>query len=85
MSSVAVTIQKPIFIEEEVTVNQHVYLDLLKNKLVPWINATFGETGIILQQDGATSHRANRVQEWCKRNMTGFWPKELYGLPHLQI
>ena len=45
-----------IFIEEGVKVNQHVYLDLLKNKLVPWINATFGESGIILQQNEATSH-----------------------------
>ena len=60
-----------IFIEEGVKVNQHVYLDLLKNKLVSWINATFGKSGIILQQDGATSHTANRVEEWCKRNMTG--------------
>ena len=66
-----------IFIEEGVKVNQHVYLNLLKNKLVPWINATFGESEIILQQDGATFHTANCVQEWCKRNMTGFWPKEL--------
>ena len=57
--------------------NQHVYLDW-KNKLVPWFNATFGESGIILQQNGATSHTANRVQEWCQRNMTGFWPKELW-------
>ena len=67
-----------IFIEERVKVNQHMYLDLLKNKLVPWINATFGESGNILQQDGATSHTANRVQECSKRNMTGYWPKELW-------
>ena len=67
-----------IFIEEGVKVNQHVYLALLKNKLVPWINATLGESVIILQQDGATSHTANRIQEWCKRNMTWFWPKELW-------
>ena len=58
--------------------NQHVYLDLLKNKFVAWVNATFGESGIILQQDGATSHTANCAQEWCKRNMTEFWQKELW-------
>ena len=33
-----------ICIEEGGKVNQHMYLDLLKNKLVPWINATFGES-----------------------------------------
>ena len=31
-----------------------------------------------LQQDEATSHTANPVQEWGKRNMAGFWPKELW-------
>ena len=67
-----------IFIEEGVKVNQHVYLDLFKNKLVPWINATLGESGIILQQDRATSHTANSLLEWCKRNMTGSCPKELW-------
>ena len=67
-----------IFIEEGVKVNQHVYLDMLKNKLVPCIKTTFRESGIIYQQDGSMSHTANRVQEWCKRNMTGFWLTELW-------
>ena len=67
-----------IFIEEGIKVNHHGYLDLLKNKLVTGINVTLGESGIILQQDGATFQTVNRVQEWCKRNMAGFWPKELW-------
>ena len=65
-----------IFIEEGVKVNQHVYLKMLKEKLVPWIDVTFREDGITLQQ-GATSHTANLVQEWCKENMAGFWPNLL--------
>ena len=28
------------FIEEGVKVNQHVYVELLRNKLVPWVNTT---------------------------------------------
>ena len=67
-----------IFIEEGVKINQHVYLNMLKKQLVPWINATFKESGITLQQDGATSHTANLVQEWCNKNMAGFWTKELW-------
>ena len=43
------------------------------------MNATFKESGITLQQ-GATSHTANLVQEWCNKNMAGFWTKELW--PH---
>ena len=54
------------------------YLEQLRDKLVPWVNTMFGESGITLQQDGATSHIANLVQKWCKRNMVGFWPKELW-------
>ena len=65
-----------IFIEEEVENNQHVYLNMLKEQLVPWINATFKESGINLQQDGATPHTANLVHVWCSKNTAGFWTKE---------
>ena len=67
-----------IFIEEGVQINQHVYLNMLKEQLVPWINATFKESGITLQQDGATSHTANLVQELRNNNMGSFWTKELW-------
>ena len=50
-----------IFIEEGVKINQHANLNMWKEQLVPWINATFKESGITLQQDGATSHTANLV------------------------
>ena len=67
-----------IFVEEGAKINQHVYLNMLKEQLVPWINATFKKSGITLQQDRATSHTANLVQEWCKKNMVGSWTKELW-------
>ena len=51
---------------------------MLKEQLVPWINPTFKECGITLQQDGATSHTANLVKEWCNKNMVGFWTKEFW-------
>ena len=59
-----------IFIEEGVKNNQHVYLNMLIEQLVPWIDATSMELGITLQHDGATSNTANLVQEW--------WTKELW-------
>ena len=58
--------------------NQHMYLDLLKEKLVPWIDETFPESGITLYQDETTSHTANRAQKWCKRYMAGFYLKDLW-------
>ena len=45
------------------------------------MNAVFEEGAITFQQDAATSHMANLVQEWCKRNMAGFWPKKLWASP----
>jgi len=59
-------------------VNPHVYLKMFEDQLVPCVNTrcvntTFGKTGVTLQQDGSTSHTANHVQEWCKKNMDGFW------------
>ena len=66
-----------IFIEEWVKINQHVYV-FLKEQLVPWINAISKESGITLQQDGATFHTANLVQEWGNRNMAGFGTRELW-------
>ena len=53
------------------------YLKILTNKLVAWVNSTFGEGGITLQKDGTTFSTANLVEEWCKRNMMRFWQKEL--------
>ena len=44
---------------------------------MPWVNAMFEESRITLQQDRVTTHMANLVQEWCKRNMVGLkelWP-----------
>ena len=49
---------------------------MLKEQLVPWIYATFKESGITHQQDGATSHTVNLVQEWCNKSMAGFSTKE---------
>ena len=50
-----------IFIEEGLKINQQVHLSMVKAQLVPWINATFKESGITLQQDRTISHTANLV------------------------
>ena len=43
-------------------VNQHVYLDMLKNRVLPWINSLPGNQAVTLQQDGPTTHTAKMVQ-----------------------
>ena len=67
-----------IFVEDGVKVNQHVYLDMLKEKVLPWVDTLPGDEGVTLQQDGATAHTANLVQAWCKDNFKSFWSKELW-------
>ena len=51
---------------------------MLKDKVVPWVNAVIVNEGVTLQQDGATSHTARRVNSWCENNFKSFWPKELW-------
>ena len=67
-----------VFIEEGVKINQHVYLNMLKTKVIPWMKSNFGRNGITFQQDGATSHTAKTVQDWCRKTFKGFWSKELW-------
>ena len=70
-----------IFIDQGVKINQHVYLKMIKNKFLPWVDETFGNTGVTFQQDGATSHTAKLVQDFSKKTSRTFGLK-IYG-PHL--
>ena len=61
-----------IVIEEGVKINQNVQLDLLGDKLVPWVESNMAGNGVTLQQDGATSHTIKLVQTLCKKHFKGF-------------
>ena len=67
-----------IFVEDGIKVNQHVYLDMLKNRVLPWINSLPGNQVVTLQQDRATAYTTKKVQAWCKDNFKSFWSKELW-------
>ena len=54
----------PYFFEE--TVNQHTYLDMLKNFFWPKHYRVESHKKYYFQQDGATPHTANMVQEWLQ-------------------
>ena len=56
---------------------------MIKNKVLPWVDETFGNTGVTFQQDGATSHTAKLVQDFCEKNLRTFGLK-IYG-PHLLL
>ena len=51
---------------------------MLNESVFPWVQKTIANEGITFQQDGATSHTARLVQNWCKNNFKSFWHKELW-------
>lgn len=51
-----------IFSEEGVKISQHIYLAMLRDEVVPRVKRSVGNSGVILHQDGATSHAAKMVQ-----------------------
>ena len=67
-----------IFIEKGVKINQPVYLHMLKETVHPWVVSDTEPSGITFQQDGARSHMAKLVQDWCQVNFKGLWPKNLW-------
>ena len=69
-----------IFVEDGVKINQHVYLDMLKNKVLPWVDTLPGDESVTLQQNGAAARTAKLVQAWCKENFKSFWSKGLWPL-----
>ena len=56
-------IMPPYFIEHPNTVNQHVYLDILQNHVVP----NLPNNNLIFMQDGATPHTANIVKDFLRQ------------------
>lgn len=66
-----------VFIEEGVKVNAQVYIQLLKEHVLPWATESFRD-GYVFVQDGAPSHTARVTQEWCKTHMAGFWDKDMW-------
>ena len=67
-----------VFVEDGVKINQHVYLKMLKEIVVPWINTLALKNNLTLQQDDATAHTAKNVQAWCKKNFTAFLSKKMW-------
>ena len=59
----------PVFIEENI--NQHVYLGVLNEHVIPFFEADFDE--FIFQQDGAPAHYANSVRNLLNENLPGKW------------
>jgi hypothetical protein len=53
------------------------YIAVLEEKFLPWVRDTFPDGNVVLQQDGAPAHTANRTQNFLEDNIA-FWSKEMW-------
>jgi inhibitor of nuclear factor kappa-B kinase subunit alpha len=67
-----------VFLEEGVKVDTGVYLNLLMEYVLPWVEKEYQGAPLVFQQDGAPSHTSKLVQEFCKDLFFDFWPKDLW-------
>ena len=68
----------PFWFEKGLKVNSAVYLDVLKNVVKPWLDATYPEGNYCFQQDSAPCHKSKVVQKWCTENFPSFWPWSMW-------
>ncbi len=48
------------------------YIDQIRSKLLPWVEANFPDNNVVLDQDGAPAHTA-RVTQWFLQDHIAFW------------
>ena len=62
-----------IFVEANTKINSDIYIEILKDKIYPWVLSIYGKGLFVFQQDGVASHTAQKTQEWLTVNFPGFW------------
>ena len=61
-----------IFVEANTKINSDIYIEILKDKIYPWVLSICGKGLFVFQQNGAPSHTAQKTQEWLTVNFSGF-------------
>jgi inhibitor of nuclear factor kappa-B kinase subunit alpha len=66
-----------VFIEKGVKINAIYYkTEVLQKVVKPSVERMYGSDHYVFQQDGAPSHTANVVQNWCRANLSDFLAKD---------
>ena len=63
-------------------VNTKVYLDLLKNVVIPWCNQLASGRPWVWQQDLAPAHKSKETQAWLQKECYDFVPFSHWPPPH---
>ena len=69
----------PHIFEVGLKVNTKVYLDVMKNVVIPWCNQVAGGRPWVRQQDSALAHKSKETQAWLQKECYDFvafshWP-----------
>ena len=67
-----------VFVEANTKINSDIYIEILKDKIYPWVLSIYGKELFVFQQDRAPSHTAQKTQEWLTINFSGFWNKSIW-------
>ena len=75
-------VMSPHIFEVGLKVNTKVYLDVLKNVVIPWCNQVAGGRPWVWQKDSAPVHKSKETQAWLQKECYDFvllshWPRLL--------
>ena len=65
-------IMPPHIFEIGLKVNTKVYLDVLKNVVIPWYNQVAGGRPWVWQQDSTPAHKSKKTQAWLQKECYDF-------------
>ena len=68
----------PYFFKEGLKINTKVYKWVMVHVVKPWLDETYPDGNYVWQQDSAPAHASAETQDWCRRKLADFWPKELW-------
>lgn len=74
-------VMPPHFFGPKETITKEVYLKVLEEVIVPWMEQVSAGEPYVFQQNGAPAHTSNLVQNWLMAKLVrpaGFWSKELW-------
>ena len=71
-------IMPPHFIPAGVTIDTDEYLTILKESLIPWLMKYYDLNKVMLVQDSAPAHAAQRVQDFLSQKIPMYVPKDIW-------
>ncbi|QQP37242.1 Uncharacterized protein FKW44_017446 [Caligus rogercresseyi] len=57
----------PYWFPKGLRVGAKEHLEVMRDIVKPWMDATYPECNYYWQQDGAPGHKAKAVQQWCQQ------------------